>query len=173
MRPSVRFVTSIGDFLKIGLSGGFGIGMKFGATTIKTYTWEGGKDAYMASANPYGNAFLTETQKNTPTSDVALYPNLGIGFSLNIVQGIFALNGGIGATQTLYRIRTSEVETTKKGEKTQKVPTLEQSWGKPLAQLALGATFNFMKNFSLDALFSTNGTSFDNANFVVQFSARF
>jgi hypothetical protein len=175
-RPSVRYVTMMTEFLKVGLSGGFGIGMKMGSSATKTYVWDnasaGGFAAYMLSNDPYGDTQLVQTTTDIPDIDLALYPNLGVGFSFEIVRNIFALNGGIGGTQTLYHVRTGKKIIEVGGVETES-PVLEQSWGKPLGQLALGATFTFKEHFTLDALFSTNGTNFDNANFVVQFSARF
>jgi hypothetical protein len=175
-RPSVRYATMLSDRFTAGLSGGFGVGLKFGSYTTKNYAWTSKAD-FMLNDDPYDDAYLSTdvdlpgTVETIPSLDMALYPNLGAGFSFNVVPGTFVLNGGVGAVQTLYRIRTGEVTTeTPIGSVT--TPLLEQSWGKPLAQLALGAMFRFKQNFTLDALFSSNGTRFDNANFVIQFSAK-
>ncbi|MDR0538950.1 MAG: aminopeptidase [Spirochaetaceae bacterium] len=174
-RPSVRYVTSMTNFFRVGISGGFGIGIKTGSTSTQTYDWPtniGGKESYMLSSNPYDDANLIQTTTDIPDIDLSLYPNLGVGFSFEIVRNVFALNGGVGATQTLYHVRTGKKSTEIAGTPVD-VPVLEQTWGKPLGQLALGATFTFRDHFTLDALFSTNGTNFDNANFVVQLSAKF
>ncbi|MDR2489914.1 MAG: hypothetical protein LBD20_00760 [Spirochaetaceae bacterium] len=171
LRPSVRYITRLGERFKIGLSGGFGVGMKFGETTTKTYQWAD-RTAFMTSDDPYNDTTLSNTITTIPNLDLALYPNLGVGFSIDIVANVFTLNGGIGAVQTLYTIRTGTTEIDIGGAK-EKKPLFEQSWGKPLAQFALGATFSFKENFSLDAMFSTNGTAFDDANFAVQFKASF
>jgi hypothetical protein len=170
LRPSVRFIMDANNRLRLGLSAGFGVGLGFGDTTTKTYQYRG-KNDFMGASDPYAGTPY-ETKVETPSTDLGLYPNLGVGFQFWIVPNTFALNGGIGATQTLYRLRTGTIEITDASGNPQKVPLFEQSWGKPLAQLALGATFNFQKNAALDALFSSNGTSFDNANIVLQFTAK-
>ncbi|MDR2468371.1 MAG: hypothetical protein LBD22_05370, partial [Spirochaetaceae bacterium] len=177
-RPSVRYITQIGKRFKVGLNGGFGVGFKFGETTTKTYRWSN-KTVFMNDNNPYNDSNLVTTTgisrivTTLPALDLALYPNLGVGFAVDIVPNVFTLNGGIGATQTLYRIRTGEIEVDNGASGKVKTPLFEQNWGKPLAQLALGAAFNFRENFALDAMFSTNGTSLDSANFAVQFKASF
>jgi hypothetical protein len=171
LRPSLRYVMSLlNRRLKIGLSGGFGIGMNFGARATETNTWTQGKTSYLQDDPADGDPTVIAT---LPGSDLGLYPNLGIGLMFAIIPDRFSINAGIGATQTLYRIKTGEIEMTSPAGITTKTPLLEQSWGKPLAQFAVGATFNFLKACSLDALFSSNGTSFDNANFVLQFHATF
>ncbi|GMO24507.1 MAG: hypothetical protein Pg6A_11590 [Termitinemataceae bacterium] len=178
-RPSVRYVTSMGR-LKVGLSGGFGVGFKFGDSTTKTYEWGDYAD-YLADDDPYrdGNLYsgsgLDDTnaiKTETPALDLGLYPNLGVGFSFEVVPDAFAVNGGVGGTQTLYRLRTGE-KTTTDGGTSKTTPLLEQEWGKPLGQFVLGATFKFKEKFTLDAVFSSNGTSLDNSNFVLQLAASF
>jgi hypothetical protein len=178
-RPSVRYLTRVGRRLRVGLNGGFGVGFKFGESSTKTYEWTD-KETFMASDDPYNDGNLADPSsgynpvvKTLPALDLALYPHLGIGFAVDIVENVFTLNGGVGAAQTLYRIRTGEIEVDDGTGSAVKTPLFEQSWGKPLAQLALGAVFTFKKNFALDAMFSTNGTSLDNANFAVQFKASF
>jgi hypothetical protein len=179
-RPSVRYITRIGKRFKVGLNGGFGVGFKFGETTTKTYGWTN-KGDFMTDSDPYNDGNLVDLStsgynpvvKTLPALDLALYPNLGVGFAIDIVPNVFTLNGGVGAVQTLYRIRTGEIEIDDGTGTKVKTPLFEQNWGKPLAQLALGAAFNFKSNFSLDAMFSTNGTSLDNANFAVQVKASF
>lgn len=170
-RPSVRYITAIGKAMHIGLSGGFGMGFRFGSSETKTWTWANKAD-YAAASAPYDDNSVVSTVKEIPAVDLALYPNLGIGFSYEVIPQTFVLNGGVGAAQELYRLRTGEKETTVGGIALT-TPVYEQTWGEPLAQLALGASFSFKKKYTLDAVFTSNGTSFDNSSFVLQFSAQF
>jgi hypothetical protein len=174
LRPSVRYITAITRGLHIGLSGGFGMGFRFGQSETRSWRWSD-KSAYDASLAPYSSAIpeFQETVTEIPSTDIALYPNLGVGFIYEIVPDAFALNGGVGAAQELYRLRTGEVETYTQGAGATIMPLFKQSWGKPLAQFALGAVFSFKKNYKLHTMFSSNGTSFDDASFILQFSAQF
>ena len=174
LRPSVRYITAITRSLHIGLSGGFGMGFRFGQSETRSWSWAD-KSSYAASPAPYSTtiAEFQRTVTEIPSTDIALYPNLGVGFTYEIVPGAFALNGSVGATQELYRLRTGEVEIYRQGSGTEIMPLFEQSWGKPLAQFALGAAFSFKKNYKLHTMFSSSGTSFDDASFILQFSAQF
>ena len=174
LRPSVRYITAITRSLQIGLSGGFGMGFRFGQSETRSWRWAD-KSAYAAAPAPYSASIaeFSGTVTEVPSTDIALYPNLGVGFTCEIVPGAFALNGGVGASQELYRLRTGEIEIYEHGVGTKIVPLFEQSWGKPLAQFALGAAFSFKKHYKLHTMFSSNGTSFDNASFILQFSAQF
>jgi hypothetical protein len=174
LRPSVRYITAITSSLRIGLCGGFGMGFRFGQSETQSWQWND-KNEYAASPAPYSRsiAAFQGTVTEIPNTDIALYPNLGVGFTYEIVPGTFALNGGVGAAQELYRLRTGEVETYTQSGGTRIMPLFEQAWGKPLAQFALGAAFSFKKNYKLHTMFSSNGTSFDDASFILQFSAQF
>ena len=147
------------------------MGFRFGSSETKTWTWANKAD-YAAASAPYDDNSVVSTVKEIPAVDLALYPNLGIGFSYEVIPQTFVLNGGVGAAQELYRLRTGEKETTVGGIALT-TPVYEQTWGEPLAQLALGASFSFKKKYTLDAVFTSNGTSFDNSSFVLQFSAQF
>ena len=88
------------------------------------------------------------------------------------------MNAGAGAEQTLYRFSVG-TETSNIGGNEIETPLFTQEWGKPEAQLGLGATFMFGRpeisesRYTLDAMFSSNGMDLSKSNFVVQFSARF
>jgi hypothetical protein len=97
---------------------------------------------------------------------------LGIGLIFQLTPE-FSLNAGIGAVQNLYSLKTGLTETELPDGSSEKTPIMVQSWGKPLAQMALGGTFTFKKNFTLDAMLSSNGTSLDNTSFMLLFSAHF
>jgi hypothetical protein len=168
-RPSVRYVTRMGK-LQIGLQGGFGVALGLDAKTTKNYDF-GDYATFATEKTPYGDDYLTNTVTEIPDIDLALCPNLGIGFIYEVLPG-FSLNGGVGAVQTLYRLRTGTKELEISGATT-KTPILEQSWGKPLAQMALGTTVMFKKNFTLDVMLSSNGTSLDGTNFMVQFAVHY
>ncbi|MDR2501438.1 MAG: hypothetical protein LBD37_10245 [Treponema sp.] len=179
-RPSIRYLGRFGERVRIGLNGGFGIGARSGQSVTKTYT-NASYAEYLKDGSPYDDSRLITSPAapfdpivtTIPDLDLSLYPNLGIGFSVDVVRNIFSVNGGVGATQTLYTIQTGSVETTGVDGAVLASPLHEQSWGKPLAQFALGAIFTFKEHFTLDAMFSTNGTDLDGSNFVVQLSYQF
>ena len=172
-RPSIRYISAVTNRLRVGLNGGVGLNMDFGKETSREYHYLNFLD-YQDDDNPiYDNI----TTRLTDLS-LAVNPLLGIGMVFEIVPGRFKVNAGAGAEQTLYRFSVG-TETTNIGGNEVETPLFTQEWGKPEAQLGLGATFMFGRpeisesRYTLDAMFSSNGMDLSKSNFVVQFSARF
>jgi hypothetical protein len=166
-RPSVRYITLMTERLKLGLNAGIGLNFKFGKESSQYYIYDN-----FATFERDPSPMASSTENRITTLDLSISPVLGIGIDYAIVPNMFAVNAGVGAGQTLYEVAVRTVQKNIAGMETE-TPEFEQSWGKPVAQLALGANFKFNTNFVLDAMFSSNGIALENSNLVVQFSARF
>jgi hypothetical protein len=171
-RPSVRYITAMSPRFKVGLNGAIGLDMNFGKEIEKNYRY-GSYTEFLDDADPVPNSVTTRMTN----INMGITPLLGIGVTFDVVPDQFRVTAGAGGEQTLYRFSVG-TETTEIAGKSVDTPIAAQEWGKPEAQLALGATFMFGKGedpgrYTLDAMFSSNGIDLAKSNFVVQFSARF
>ncbi|GMO46991.1 MAG: hypothetical protein Ta2B_28840 [Termitinemataceae bacterium] len=166
--PSIRYITAMSKKLTLGLSGNMGLEYR---------VYKSVKNEYFATNfatfnSGSGIVPWRSTSEVTPI-DFLVCPQLGIGVSYDIVPDTFSLNAGVGAKQDLYSFRIGTKTVKEPGKDNVETPIADEAWGKPAAQLALGATFMFNKGSALDVQFSANGIELKNANFVIQFSASF
>jgi hypothetical protein len=171
-RPSVRYITAMTNRLRVGLNGAIGLDMNFGKEIEKSYRYASYTD-FLAYSDSVPNSVITRLIG----IDMGIKPLLGIGATFDVVPDQFRVTAGAGGEQTLYRFSVGTEKKVIAGEEVE-APIAAQEWGKPEAQLALGATFMFGKGeksgrYTLDAMFSSNGIDLEKSNFVVQFSARF
>jgi hypothetical protein len=165
--PSVRYITAMSNRLTVGLSGT--MAFEYGLyKEVRAFYHADDIGEYQSG----DEEILRTVTKNVPLN-LSINPTLGIGLCYAIVPDQFLINAGAGGRQKLYSLSVGTAKTQAVGKAGIDDPVSDEEWGKPEAQLSLGATFMFKKGFALDALFSANGISLEKANFVVQFSASY
>jgi hypothetical protein len=167
-KPSVRYIHQFTNRLLFGLSGSIGLNMVFGNSTTKTYSYATFSD-YIVDPNSMIGSTVSKDDIDT---DLTASSSVGIGMSFAVLPEQFIVNLGVSADQDLYQVRSGTNTLEILGNVPTKSPILEQTWGKPTAKIALGSTLMLKKNLALDAMFSTNGTSLDGSNFVLQESVK-